>query len=183
MGGDEMGCFGCDRFSFSCYHTVNEFENARQTSLTMCYTKIDKCDGFRNCLSGKDEQECSSILAKNDGTQGIVSHIEGVLHRNYQGIWYPVCNDPIAWAREACELEIGHLTENPSFTFKELQILGPYIHYSLNGLPPRFTEKCLHHAVVVTCPPQKCGMIMDFEVGLKNFCIKVSIKKHVFLPF
>lgn len=39
----------------------------------------------------------------------MVSYTEGYLHRNYRGVWYPVCENPIKWAREACAAESGPL--------------------------------------------------------------------------
>lgn len=37
----------------------------------------------------------------------MVPYTDGILHRNYRGRWYPVCENPNAWAKEACEAEIG----------------------------------------------------------------------------
>lgn len=39
----------------------------------------------------------------------MVSYTEGYLNRNYRGRWYPVCENPIKWAREACAAESGPL--------------------------------------------------------------------------
>lgn len=39
----------------------------------------------------------------------MVSYSEGFLHRNYKGKWYPVCNNPEKWAKEACEAETGEV--------------------------------------------------------------------------
>jgi hypothetical protein len=166
MGSDEMGCFGCDRFSFSCYQTRTAFEEAHQTSLTLCYTKLEQCDGFNNCMTGKDEQECS-ILVQDVRTHlsALVPYTEGILHRNHKGVWYPVCNEPMVWAREACEQEIGVLSKDPELKFQAVQVFGPFIHYSLKGLQPRFSETCLHHAVVVKCPPIKCGLALNPKVS------------------
>lgn len=61
-GSDEMGCFGCDKFSYSCYYNKDEYLNAKQSSISMCYSAIEKCDGFENCLNGKDEKECSMLV-------------------------------------------------------------------------------------------------------------------------
>lgn len=41
----------------------------------------------------------------------MVPHTEGLLYRNFKGIWYPVCNDPMDWAKEACETELAELKE------------------------------------------------------------------------
>lgn len=62
MGSDEMGCFGCDKFSYSCYGNRQEFEEAKKTPFQMCYSAVDKCDGVETCLNGKDEQDCVMIV-------------------------------------------------------------------------------------------------------------------------
>lgn len=41
----------------------------------------------------------------------MVSYTEGYLHRNYGGRWYPVCENPMKWAIDACEAESGPLQE------------------------------------------------------------------------
>lgn len=86
MGSDEMGCLGCDRFQFSCYNSRKEFEASGGSSSLMCYSTIEKCDGFSNCRNGKDESECSMIV-KHFGAMlsYSVSHSEGILHHNYKG--------------------------------------------------------------------------------------------------
>jgi hypothetical protein len=61
MASDEIGCFGCDRFSYSCYATADEYNDAQQSSLMMCYTRNEKCDGVENCLNGRDEEDCNMI--------------------------------------------------------------------------------------------------------------------------
>lgn len=61
MGSDEIGCFGCDKFSYSCYSSAQEFNDAKKSSLSMCYSINEKCDGIQNCLNGVDEKECSMI--------------------------------------------------------------------------------------------------------------------------
>lgn len=60
-GEDETGCFGCDKFSFSCYSNIEEFTNAHQSTLSMCYSIVEKCDGTEQCLNGKDEKDCSAL--------------------------------------------------------------------------------------------------------------------------
>lgn len=39
----------------------------------------------------------------------MVPQTQGFLHRNYKGNWYPVCENGLQWARQACEAEIGDL--------------------------------------------------------------------------
>lgn len=74
MSSDEIGCFGCDKFSYSCYNNAEEFNNAQQSVLSMCYSIVEKCDGFENCLNGKDERDCS-ILAQNIGPLTVISRL------------------------------------------------------------------------------------------------------------
>lgn len=62
MGSDEVGCYGCDKFSYSCYSNEREYHNGKHSSLSMCYTINEKCDGVENCLNGKDERDCSMIV-------------------------------------------------------------------------------------------------------------------------
>lgn len=71
MGEDERGCFGCDEFMYSCYETPHEYEKNNRSVISMCYSLLEKCDGFRNCLNGRDELECSIIV--NDVTHHMVS--------------------------------------------------------------------------------------------------------------
>lgn len=133
MGSDEMGCFGCDRFQYSCYISQEEYEKSGQSSKSMCYSSTEKCDGFNHCKNGKDEIECTMIV-KNFGSVNsyLVSHSEGVLHRNYKGRWYPVCKHASKWAMEACEADIGKLNSKPHMTIKSGQISGMFIQPSFN---------------------------------------------------
>lgn len=62
MASDEVGCFGCDRFSFSCYNNADEYNKAQHSTLSMCYTIVEKCDGTEQCLNGKDERDCSTLV-------------------------------------------------------------------------------------------------------------------------
>lgn len=39
----------------------------------------------------------------------MVPYTEGVLHRNYRGKWYPVCSEPMEWAKDACTSEMDDL--------------------------------------------------------------------------
>lgn len=41
----------------------------------------------------------------------MVPYTQGILYRNFRGRWYPVCGDPTEWAAEACESEMGDLSE------------------------------------------------------------------------
>uniref|UniRef100_T1GX86 Uncharacterized protein n=1 Tax=Megaselia scalaris TaxID=36166 RepID=T1GX86_MEGSC len=55
VGEDEVGCFECAEFMFSCYYSIEEFIEANRSTISMCYSSLEKCDGFNNCLNGKDE--------------------------------------------------------------------------------------------------------------------------------
>lgn len=41
----------------------------------------------------------------------MVPYSEGILYRNFRGRWYPVCENGIEWAIEACQSEMGDITE------------------------------------------------------------------------
>lgn len=47
----------------------------------------------------------------------MVPYTQGILHRNFRGRWYPVCDTPKDWAKEACESEMGDLTEYDQLCF------------------------------------------------------------------
>lgn len=98
-GDDEVECNGCDRDSYSCYSGVqNE-----------CYSKSQKCDGIAHCTNKEDEKNCLLLSPYwNSAINPFVRHTEGILFRNFQNIWYPVCTDYLNMhAREACKDELG----------------------------------------------------------------------------
>lgn len=176
MGSDELGCFGCDRFQYSCYSSRKEFDQSGKVSSLMCYSSIEKCDGFNNCRNGKDESECS-MLVRNVGAMlsYTVSSSEGILHHNLKGRWYPVCMNSNRWAIEACEMELGKLEAHPFISIKSMQVPGPFLqpNNSPNG-PPVFTDHCKlekedneadNHAVFVKCPPPLCGSSKLRDLG------------------
>lgn len=176
LSSDEIGCFGCDRFSYSCYYNDEEFERAKQSTFSMCYSIAERCDGFENCLNGKDERDCT-ILVKEIGppTAYLVSYSEGFLHRNYRGRWFPVCDDHGVWGREACEAEIGILDQAPDVSFRSGVVPGPFISRSMNlrhpniEENPNFKDTCTlgsaNQNVImhVKCPPVKCGTVKKGE--------------------
>lgn len=105
-------------------------------------------------------------------TSYLVSHSEGVLHRNYKGRWYPVCKNAAKWAFEACEAEVGSLNEQPQLIIKSAQISGLFIQPSMNpqnqpvDYQPLITEFCKlekgtaegeNQLVLVKCPKPQCG--------------------------
>lgn len=63
LGTDEIGCFGCDKRSYSCYNNADEYQQSKFASTNnMCYTLVQKCDGNHDCLNGKDEEDCSMLV-------------------------------------------------------------------------------------------------------------------------
>lgn len=63
LGADEVGCFECDQHSYSCFNNNDEYQRAKLSSGgVMCYTLVQKCDGFSDCITGKDEEECSMLI-------------------------------------------------------------------------------------------------------------------------
>ncbi|XP_058123209.1 serine protease nudel [Anopheles ziemanni] len=159
LGMDEMGCFGCEKFSFSCFHNEAEYQMAHRSG-SMCYTLIEKCDGFDNCLNRKDEEDCT-MLVRDLGhyLAYSVPHSSGVLHRNYKGKWYPVCHNGVQWAREACEAELGPLTREPQLSHGHGALPGPYISQAEDSAvaQPVFSETCNGVYLNVKCPPVHCG--------------------------
>uniref|UniRef100_A0A182NKP3 Peptidase S1 domain-containing protein n=1 Tax=Anopheles dirus TaxID=7168 RepID=A0A182NKP3_9DIPT len=159
LGMDEMGCFGCEKFAFSCFHTADEYRAAHRSG-SMCYTLLERCDGFDNCLNRKDEQDCT-MLVRDLGhyLAYSVPHSSGVLHRNHRGKWYPVCGNPVQWAREACESELGPLDREPLLSHGHGSLPGPYISQRANSAvaQPEFSDACNGVYVHVKCPPARCG--------------------------
>lgn len=168
VGEDEVGCFECAEFMFSCYYSIEEFIEANRSTISMCYSSLEKCDGFNNCLNGKDEVDCNIIMSENlenPSTFG-VSYTEGFLYRNYKGQWYPVCNNALKWADEACIREIGINTGSvPSLKFVPKSERGPFIEPSKFG-GVQFPQSCQKqennqisdHLVYVECPKMVCGI-------------------------
>lgn len=66
MSEDEIGCFGCDKYMHSCYSSRLEYELNNRSTISMCFSNLEKCDGFSNCLNGKDEMDCSIITDNTD---------------------------------------------------------------------------------------------------------------------
>lgn len=117
----------------------------------------------------------------------MVSYTEGFLHRNYKGKWYPVCDNPLKWAREACESEIGALHADPLLSYKAGFMPGQFIQPAESSLmdlsEPIITDKCrmdpnkkgnviLH----VKCPSMKCGLTMSSGYKTPSLRILREIK-------
>jgi len=62
MGEDEMGCFGCEPLAYSCYEYPEEYARHNRSTISMCYNRLERCDGFMNCLNGRDEEQCSMLV-------------------------------------------------------------------------------------------------------------------------
>uniref|UniRef100_A0A182FG68 limulus clotting factor C n=2 Tax=Anopheles albimanus TaxID=7167 RepID=A0A182FG68_ANOAL len=181
LGMDEMGCFGCAKFAFSCYHTADEFRTHRSGDTPGCYSVSERCDGFDHCLNRKDEQDCSMLV------QGLghylayaVPHTSGVLHRNYKGKWYPVCSNARPWAREACEAELGPLDQEPLLSHGHGSLPGPYISQRTPTTEPDFSESCNGVYVKVKCPPVRCGTSKVQEQHAAR--ISVRARRNVTAP-
>lgn len=165
-GSDEMGCFGCDPFAFSCFKTHEEAANRP----LQCYTVPDKCDGFTVCRNGADEERCS-MLVQNLG-QSLAfqdSYMAGFLFRSYKGVWYPVCGSPQAWASDACKAESGggHLSHLPVIEIRRGTLEGPFItpRSGFGGFgDSQFKDHCNNQIVHVRCPDPKCGRITDAAI-------------------
>lgn len=70
LGADEMGCFNCDKLSYSCFNSREEALRSQHLQVPMCYSILEKCDGVSQCLSGKDEEDCS-MLIESVGVQAV----------------------------------------------------------------------------------------------------------------
>ncbi|BFF98991.1 serine protease nudel [Drosophila madeirensis] len=167
MGEDELGCFGCEALAFSCYENQEEFARHNRSTISMCYSRLERCDGFLNCLNGRDEQQCSMLVT--DVTHHMshaASASEGYLYHNHRGDWHPVCNNGEKWANAACEQDARMDGAVPELTFKPLILPGPFIEPSLHaGI--HFAQAChgrnnadslVDHVAYVQCPPTQCGV-------------------------
>lgn len=125
------------------------------------------------------------MIVKNLGSVNsyLVSHSEGILHRNYKGRWYPVCKHASKWAMEACEAEVGKLNSQPQMTIKTNPMSGLFIEPShnhekqqVNDYVPVLKETCQlnrdaspeeNHFVYVKCDQPKCGSSKLGETNIR----------------
>ncbi|XP_011186210.3 serine protease nudel [Zeugodacus cucurbitae] len=167
MGEDELGCFGCSDLIYSCYASPEEYAAFNRSTVSMCYSATEKCDGIMNCLNGRDELECN-IIVKDvmDHMSHAVSSSSGFLFHNYRGEWYPVCNNAQKWANEACASESEH-SATANVTFREITLSGPFIEPTLVG-QAHFPQSCqqrdaqdnlVDQAAYVNCSTTKCGLV------------------------
>ncbi|XP_017080584.2 serine protease nudel [Drosophila eugracilis] len=170
MGEDELGCFGCEPLAYSCYENLEEFGRHNRSTISMCYNRLERCDGFMNCLNGRDEEQCSMLVTNvADHMSHAASASEGYLYHNYRGDWHPVCNNGEKWAASACGVDgkgVRDLPASLNISFRALTLPGPFIEPSLNsGI--HFAQGChgrnshdslVDHVAFVKCPPMQCGV-------------------------
>nr|CAD7446407.1 unnamed protein product [Timema bartmani] len=89
----------------------------------------------------------------------LVSYSSGLLHHNWQGVWYPVCSFEMVWATAACDSEVGMRDS----TRDHLQLhplpephAGLFIVPQPNG-QATFLHNCNGYTSHVTCAPVPCG--------------------------
>ncbi|EDV41196.1 uncharacterized protein Dana_GF10896 [Drosophila ananassae] len=182
MGEDELGCFGCEPLAHSCYENPAEFAKHNQSTLSMCYNRLERCDGFMNCLNGRDELECSMLVTDvADHMSHAASASEGFLYHNYRGDWHPVCNNGQKWAADACELEDGNV--GVDLGFKTLTLPGPFIEPSLQA-GVQFAQACHgrnshdsleNHVAYVKCPPMQCGVPKNATKAVHSKRVKRTV--------
>ncbi|XP_063702432.1 serine protease nudel [Culicoides brevitarsis] len=168
MGDDELGCNGCDKYSFTCYSSQDEYIASHGHGTSMCFTLNDRCDGIRNCFNGKDERDCN-VIVKNLGgyLSHQVSYSDGFLYRNFKGKWYPVCRNPALWAREACHAEVGRTDEAPRITSDQnAAVVGPFISNKGDALRDPVIEDHCNAPTYVVCPQMKCGRVKSVHDSL-----------------
>lgn len=91
-----------------------------------------------------------------------VSYTDGFLYRNFKGKWYPVCRNPDAWAKTACEAEVGHTNEPPKVNKdSNTGIVGPFISNKGDKLQDPMIEEHCNAPTYVTCPQIKCGRVKN----------------------
>lgn len=186
MGSDELGCFGCDKFAYSCHASAAEAVTRGESELQACYSTVDRCDGTENCLNGRDERDCSMLVRTvGEHLSYMVAYSEGYLHRNFKGKWYPVCSRPERWAAEACRAETGNALSAaaPSLSYRQAalpsQFLQPAASATVNDLlaEPEFSDHCTVDGTAVLlhakCPPMQCGRMTQLETMKSMLRIRV----------
>ncbi|XP_065211833.1 serine protease nudel [Planococcus citri] len=157
-GEDEKDCFGCPKNSFNCYDWTTHKQELRAS----CVPMEKRCDNVRDCSNGKDEKDCE-LLADEVTSHDtfLISYNTGYLHRNWKGIWYPVCKDIASYfSTSACKSELGDEDIKDVNTYRKA-IPGFYAGKFIveNGYGIEVTDRCeLGNSVVyVECPADYCG--------------------------
>ncbi|KAG8336073.1 hypothetical protein J6590_053296 [Homalodisca vitripennis] len=189
-GEDELGCFGCEADSFNCFDVSGD--NGKST----CVPLSKRCDNVVDCQNQRDEDECA-LLADSISSHKthFVSYTKGLLHRNWQGRWYPACTGTVVteWAQQACLADVGMLLSEPYIEMIPTDYPGPFI--IPNG-PDKYTlsQMCQEEKVVthVTCSPVVCGTrllrsidnpaVITQRVRLHNLSIMTNQRKSDYLP-
>ncbi|KAL6265616.1 hypothetical protein P5V15_002410 [Pogonomyrmex californicus] len=180
-GEDELGCFGCPVDSFSCDDWDMRYNREN------CIPLLQRCDGIQQCPNGKDELDCNilseSYMDPNDTFT--IGYIQGYLHKNVRGQWYPVCSKTFSWAMDACASEIGRpLTMMPFIETVQVPqdvFRDPYVTETNNNDVQ--VTSCPGTAVYVRCPPLPCGTKVvprkDFSLGFNTMRNNYVSRRHV----
>nr|AID60334.1 ovarian serine protease [Nilaparvata lugens] len=160
-GEDELGCGHCPKDSFSCDDWSHD------GTRTTCVMIEQRCDGIAHCPNAKDEADCSVLRSTISRKESFsVPSSQGILHRNWQGNWYPACPDlrtgSSVWANTACSAEVGNSLP------PKLEYLSVSHHYNGLFLTPiddehlALTNGCgkTGIATFVTCADMQCGTRM-----------------------
>ncbi|RZF43330.1 hypothetical protein LSTR_LSTR001591 [Laodelphax striatellus] len=160
-GEDELGCGHCPEKSFSCD------DWSRDGTHTSCVLLEQRCDGIVNCPNAKDEADCSVLRSTISRKESFsVPSSQGILHRNWQGNWYPACPDlrtgSSVWANTACSAEGGNSLP------PKLEYMSVSHHYDGLFLTPiddehlALTNGCGKSGIAtfVTCADMECGTRM-----------------------
>ncbi|XP_030025581.2 serine protease nudel [Manduca sexta] len=174
FGEDEMGCFNCNENMFSC-------EDLDIDSQSTCFTKEQRCDNTVHCPNHRDEVECSILTPSiHEKRLFAISNTEGYLHRNYKGVWHPVCENPYMWAHDACRRETGIISRPPFINWMPIDPLVKvrYINAGPDDLF-RTSDTCFNStAVYVTCPDLLCGTrVLSTSQMLRE---NAAIENHLF---
>ncbi|XP_050441670.1 serine protease nudel [Adelges cooleyi] len=177
-GEDELGCFGCDENSFSC----GDWDNFSQRST--CFSREKRCDGIQNCLNGHDENECTLLSRRieNPNDDFFVSYSSGLLHHNWKGKWFPVCNgNQISdLAEQACTVETGEKSKPNKIEYitEMTDYSGPYVNINNNNVI-KIVESCQYQGILVECKPMDCGVRSSFRLNKNTNLDRMKRKAHV----
>lgn len=163
---DEMGCFDCSQFSYSCYENIQEFLDNQSRSA--CFSQTQRCDGVMDCFSGKDEQNCE-ILVKNLTTLARFSkpNSQGYPHRNFKGVWYPMCMNDARMIENVCKTQIGEtirISDNPLKSEKDLKLFINNVTDEFGNMKWIVQDSCPdtdNTLPYMNCGSPKCGTVLS----------------------